>query len=47
MLTQVDSENFRQACREEGIFPNVKVNTRNSSKIKDEPYQSGTHIFDE
>ena len=42
-----DSENFRQACQAEGIFPNVKANPRNSSKTKDEPYQSGTHIFDE
>ena len=41
-----DSENFRQACKEEGIFPNVKLNPRNSSKTKDEPYQNGTHIFD-
>jgi transposase len=42
-----DSENFRQVCQEEGIFPNVKPNPRNSTKLKDEPYQSGTHIFDE
>lgn len=43
-----DSENFREACEKENIFPNVKPNPRNKSKSEDrEPYQSGTHIFDE
>jgi transposase len=42
-----DSRDFRQACQAKGIFPNVKPNPRNSSKKKDEPYQNGTHIFDE
>ena len=29
-----DSQNFRQACQAEGIFPNVKANSRNSTKQK-------------
>ena len=42
-----DSESFRQACEEKDIIANVKPNPRNSSKIDLEPYESGTHIFDE
>mgnify|MGYP001035149983 CR=1 FL=1 len=43
-----DSEGFKEACQKEDIFPNVKPNPRNSSKNEDrEPYQNGTHIFDE
>lgn len=51
MLTQdcsslgFDTVNFRQACQEKGIFPNVKPNIRNAAK--NELYQSNTHIFDE
>lgn len=43
----LDSQNFRQACLKEGIFPNVKPNPRNTAKTEDESYQSGTHIVDE
>ena len=43
-----DSENFTKACEKETIFPNVKPNPRNKSRNEDrEPYQSGTHIFDD
>lgn len=42
-----DSEGFRQACEKENIIPNVKPNPRNSTEeIRQEPYSSGTHIFD-
>lgn len=42
-----DSEEFRQACQKEKIVPNVKPNQRNSANQEKEPYQNGTHIFDE
>jgi transposase len=42
-----DSEEFRQACQKEKIVPNVKSNQRNSANQEKEPYQNGTHIFDE
>ena len=42
-----DSESFRQVCEEKGIMANVKPNPRNRSKKEEEPYESGTHIFDE
>jgi hypothetical protein len=42
-----DSEEFRQACQKENIFPNVKPNPRNGSKKEQKIYESGTHIFDE
>lgn len=42
-----DSDSFRQACEEKDIIANVKPNVRNSSKNDLEPYESGTHIFDE
>lgn len=43
-----DNENFRKACECENIIPNVKPNPRNDSEEQRlEPYQSGTHIFDE
>lgn len=41
-----DSASFRQACDQENITPNVKNNPRNKSPKEDEPYESGTHIFD-
>lgn len=41
-----DSEEFRKACEKENIIPNIKPNPRNSTK-EQEPYESGTHIFDE
>jgi transposase len=43
-----DSENFRKACECENIIANVKTNPRNDSQEQRiEPYQNGTHIFDE
>jgi len=42
-----DSDAFRQACEEKDIIANVKPNPRNSSKIDLEPYENGTHVFDE
>ena len=42
-----DSASFRQVCEQENIIPNVKINPRNQSPKNDEPYESGTHIFDE
>ena len=42
-----DSEEFRQACQKEKVVPNVKPNPRNSANQQHEPYQNGTHIFDE
>ncbi len=43
-----DSESFREACKKENIYPNVKPNPRKRAKNEDrEPYQNGTYIFDE
>lgn len=42
-----DSKEFRQACQKENIIPNVKPNPRNSDNQDKEPYQNGTHIFDD
>jgi len=42
-----DSKEFQEACQKEEIIPNVKPNPRNSANQQHEPYQSGTHIFDE
>lgn len=42
-----DSQDFRQACLQEEIIPNVKANPRNSASKVAEIYQSGTHIFDD
>ena len=42
-----DSEEFRETCQKEEIILNVKPNPRNSANQQPEPYQSGTHIFDE
>lgn len=43
-----DSENFRQACEKENIIANIKPNPRNKKdNQQEEPYQRGTHIFDE
>ena len=42
-----DSQDFRQACQKEEIIANVKDNPRNSVNAANEPYQSGTHIFDD
>jgi transposase len=42
-----DSEGFKQICEEKQIIPNIKPNPRNSSAKDEQPYESGTHIFDE
>lgn len=42
-----DSEEFQQVCQKENIFLNVKENSRNSTNQENDPYQSGTHIFDD
>lgn len=42
-----DSQEFREACQKEEIILNVKANQRNSVNQQQEPYQSGTHIFDQ
>jgi transposase len=43
-----DGESFYKACENEKIIPNIKPNPRNDSEEQRlEPYQSGTHIFDE
>ncbi len=42
-----DSQDFRQACQKQEIIANVKDNPRNSVNSISEPYQSGTHIFDD
>jgi len=42
-----DSDGFQKACEKEEIMANVKANPRNSATQKGEPYQQGTHIFDE
>jgi hypothetical protein len=43
-----DGEIFYKACESENIVANVKPNPRNESEEQRlEPYQSGTHIFDE
>ncbi|MBB3841898.1 hypothetical protein FHS57_005927 [Runella defluvii] len=42
-----DSKEFREACQKEEIIANVKANTRNSANQEQEPYESGTHIFDD
>lgn len=42
-----DGESFRQACGDENINANVKPNPRNRAANDGQPYQSGTHVFDE
>lgn len=42
-----DSQEFQAACQKEEIIANVKPNPRNKNYQKEEPYQRGTHIFDE
>jgi transposase len=42
-----DSAQVQQACEKAEIIANVKPNPRNSAVQQGEPYQSGTHIFDE
>ena len=40
-----DAQPFVGACEKEEIFANVKANPRN--KQEEEPYQRGSHVFDE
>lgn len=42
-----DSKEFREACQKEEIIANLKANPRNSANQEQEPYQWGTHIFDD
>jgi transposase len=42
-----DSNEFRKACEKQEIMANIKPNPRNAAHQKNQPYQSGTHIFDE
>lgn len=42
-----DSTDFRQACEKEEIIANIKPNPRNTVNQQLNPYQSGTHIFDD
>ena len=42
-----DSTEFKEACQKEEIIPNVKLNPRNSTNQEQEPYESGSHIFDD
>lgn len=41
------SADFMVACEKEEIIANVKENRRNSANQESEPYQSGSHVFDE
>lgn len=42
-----DSSDFRQACENEEIIANVKLNPRNSANQEVQVYEKGTHIFDD
>lgn len=42
-----DSSSFMAACEQEEIIANVKENPRGSINQEKEPYQTGTHIFDD
>ena len=41
-----DSAGFLAACDKEQIIGNVKENPGNSARQQQEPYQSGSHVFD-
>lgn len=41
-----DSADFLVACEKEEIIATVKENPRNSAHQAQEPYQSGSHVFD-
>lgn len=41
-----DSASFLAACDAEEIMANIKANPRNKTKQNQEPYQSGSHVFD-
>ncbi|MBK9017125.1 MAG: hypothetical protein IPM82_25420 [Saprospiraceae bacterium] len=42
-----DSQEFKDICEEKEIIANIKPNPRKKSPKDREPYESGTHIFDE
>jgi hypothetical protein len=42
-----DSDGFQKASHKEAIKANVKPNPRNQANQAEQPYQKGTHIFDE
>lgn len=42
-----DSADFHKACQQQEIIANVKPNPRNSLGQEGDPYQKGTHIFDD
>lgn len=42
-----DSQDFKDFCEGKEIIANIKPNPRNKSPKDREPYESGTHIFDE
>lgn len=42
-----DSTEFKEACQKEEITPNVKLNPRNPTNQEQEPYESGSHIFED
>jgi transposase len=42
-----DSATFQAACEQQEIMANIKPNPRNQAASSEEPYQAGTHIFDE
>lgn len=41
-----DSAEFVSACESREIIANLRENPRNSTGLDQEPYQSGTHVFD-
>lgn len=42
-----DSAEFLAACQHEEIITNVKQNPRNSARSAPQPYEKGTHVFDD
>lgn len=42
-----DSAEFQKVCEKQEIIANLKSNPRNSDAQQADPYQAGTHIFDE
>jgi transposase len=42
-----DSQEFKDICEKNEIIANIKPNPRKKSPKDREPYESGTHIFDE
>ncbi|MBK8444551.1 MAG: hypothetical protein IPL35_14565 [Sphingobacteriales bacterium] len=47
LFLNADPGFFNKACEQEGIIANVKPNPSNGTNKNEEPYQGGTHIFDE